>query len=247
MILRPMKGFLRWIALTRFWRMKISERNMISMERKVSMTINREDSMRVGTTTVMTLVSVHLPVKLYKVWNVFSLWHNSSKMSSFFLLICFWPGIYDDDFEIITLDRGDFGKTGIITALLNNYCHIIFILWNVLIHPLIHISIYTLFAHKCWGFWYFLSETLFSLSLSLCLFCVSEAAVNSGEVWFINFYSPRCSHCHQLAPTVTTLNMFERKHFHHKWNRINVMLLNGSSKGNVDTSHGHIVKPCFLF
>eukprot|EP00066_Takifugu_rubripes_P000859 XP_003961647.2 PREDICTED: dnaJ homolog subfamily C member 10 [Takifugu rubripes] len=45
-------------------------------------------------------------------------------------------GIYDDDLEIITLDRGDF-----------------------------------------------------------------EAAVNSGEVWFINFYSPRCSHCHQLAPT----------------------------------------------
>uniref|UniRef100_A0A663LRL8 DnaJ homolog subfamily C member 10 n=1 Tax=Athene cunicularia TaxID=194338 RepID=A0A663LRL8_ATHCN len=45
-------------------------------------------------------------------------------------------GIYDDDPEIITLDRGEF-----------------------------------------------------------------DAAVNSGELWFVNFYSPRCSHCHDLAPT----------------------------------------------
>ncbi|XP_030642047.1 dnaJ homolog subfamily C member 10 isoform X2 [Chanos chanos] len=45
-------------------------------------------------------------------------------------------GIYDDDAEIITLDRGDF-----------------------------------------------------------------DAAVNSGELWFVNFYFPRCSHCHDLAPT----------------------------------------------
>lgn len=45
-------------------------------------------------------------------------------------------GIYDDDLEITTLDRGDF-----------------------------------------------------------------DAAVNSGEVWFVNFYFPRCSHCHDLAPT----------------------------------------------
>ncbi|NP_001084933.1 dnaJ homolog subfamily C member 10 precursor [Xenopus laevis] len=45
-------------------------------------------------------------------------------------------GIYDDDLEIITLDRGEF-----------------------------------------------------------------DGAVNSGELWFINFYSPGCSHCHDLAPT----------------------------------------------
>uniref|UniRef100_UPI00358F9C18 dnaJ homolog subfamily C member 10 n=1 Tax=Myxine glutinosa TaxID=7769 RepID=UPI00358F9C18 len=28
-----------------------------------------------------------------------------------------------------------------------------------------------------------------------------DAAVSSGELWFVNFYSPGCSHCHNLAPT----------------------------------------------
>lgn len=31
---------------------------------------------------------------------------------------------------------------------------------------------------------------------------LSDAAVNSGELWFVNFYSAGCSHCHDLAPTV---------------------------------------------
>ena len=28
-----------------------------------------------------------------------------------------------------------------------------------------------------------------------------DAAVHSGELWFVNIYSPGCSHCHELAPT----------------------------------------------
>lgn len=27
-----------------------------------------------------------------------------------------------------------------------------------------------------------------------------DSAVNSEELWFVNFYSPGCSHCHDLAP-----------------------------------------------
>lgn len=27
-----------------------------------------------------------------------------------------------------------------------------------------------------------------------------ESVVNSGSIWFVNFYSPRCSHCHDLVP-----------------------------------------------
>lgn len=47
--------------------MKISERNMINMERKALMTISREDSMRAGTTIVMISVSVHSSCIVY-IW-----------------------------------------------------------------------------------------------------------------------------------------------------------------------------------
>lgn len=40
--------------------------------------------------------------------------------------------------------------------------------------------------------------TFFFIILSFLI----DAAVGSGELWFVNFYSPRCSHCHDLAPTV---------------------------------------------
>lgn len=36
--------------------------------------------------------------------------------------------------------------------------------------------------------------------------CFAEQSVDGTEdIWFINFYSPHCSHCHELAPTVSNL------------------------------------------
>ena len=32
------------------------------------------------------------------------------------------------------------------------------------------------------------------------LFVSDQSVLNSRSIWFINFYSPMCSHCHDLAP-----------------------------------------------
>lgn len=39
-----------------------------------------------------------------------------------------------------------------------------------------------------------------------------DAAVNSGELWFVNFYFPRCHHCHELAPTVILSSLTVKVH-----------------------------------
>lgn len=36
--------------------------------------------------------------------------------------------------------------------------------------------------------------------ISMCIFVVDENVVNSDSNWFVNFYSPMCSHCHHLVP-----------------------------------------------
>jgi DnaJ family protein C protein 10 len=30
-----------------------------------------------------------------------------------------------------------------------------------------------------------------------------QSVENSDDIWFVNYYSPQCSHCHELAPTVS--------------------------------------------
>lgn len=45
--------------------------------------------------------------------------------------------------------------------------------------------------------------TFYCVILFILVCCCLVQAVDSTEtIWFINFYSTQCSHCHELAPTV---------------------------------------------
>ena len=46
-------------------------------------------------------------------------------------------------------------------------------------------------------------DILLGLNISPDL-CFSEQSVDGTEdVWFINYYSPHCGHCHDLSPVVS--------------------------------------------
>ena len=46
-------------------------------------------------------------------------------------------------------------------------------------------------------------QNMFYEMKSISAFSLTEQSVeNTDDVWFINYYSTQCSHCHDLAPTV---------------------------------------------
>lgn len=45
----------------------------------------------------------------------------------------------------------------------------------------------------------------FHINASYLFFSLERTVLDSSDMWFINFYSPQCSHCHILAPSVSSL------------------------------------------
>ena len=50
------------------------------------------------------------------------------------------------------------------------------------------------------------------VNLDIYLFISEQSVDGTDDVWFINYYSPHCSHCHDLAPTVSQLKITQVLH-----------------------------------